>query len=690
MKIHLVPHQHFDLIWRRPVLWYRERRAQLFRQILALLTANEDFTYSFSQVLALKEFLEDSPGEWDTVERLIRAGRLEWIGGSLSIPDLNMISPDALIRNIQAGRRYLHEEFGCEVIVGAFEDAFGVSAQLPQILSLCGYQYYKAGRMPRGMGAEPSGCFRWEAQDGTEIRCIANSPDGMSWGWGHPDNPDEPPASHAERRKRLETELRNAVRGALHSGLSDALVTCRGEEHDVFSEFIPLVRELRSELAESGIELEFSTHERCCRSIRNWEETPLYRCTEDFSRLFTGCYTARIESKEHPRALESELLACAFAGEKIPASAVESLTLLQFHDAICGCHISENADFLAKRWEEAHDSLRSLQRLLPWKALWRPFGNADQWRSPAGSMTFGEWEILLDSGKRLSGLRFAGNAVPLPQIVAREENGTLWTEEYHGKMHAFSPDEQTAEFCLRDGELQIRSTFCDRNFRNYWPGFSRLAYTKILKFHPDWPWMEMILDYDFLGSSTELSVRLPAENCAIRSGTAEIPFGQAGRGEYPRELTRSELFPALHFVAFGNYLWLNAGTPGHAFREGALENIFLRSPVKRWAPWFPVTPEESMWDNGRRSCRFALCADALRHTRGEWHRIGMEFQLAAYGISCRTDVPQGWENLPADLVPCALDEEGFLWIFNAADQMLDWPDRNLRLRPHEIRKVEFR
>ena len=259
MKIHLVPHQHFDLIWRRPVLWYRERRAQLFRQILALLTANEDFTYSFSQVLALKEFLEDSPGEWDTVERLIRAGRLEWIGGSLSIPDLNMISPDALIRNIQAGRRYLHEEFGCEVIVGAFEDAFGVSAQLPQILSLCGYQYYKAGRMPRGMGAEPSGCFRWEAQDGTEIRCIANSPDGMSWGWGHPDNPDEPPASHAERRKRLETELRNAVRGALHSGLSDALVTCMGEEHDVFSEFIPLVRELRSELAESGIELEFST-----------------------------------------------------------------------------------------------------------------------------------------------------------------------------------------------------------------------------------------------------------------------------------------------------------------------------------------------------------------------------------------------------------------------------------------------
>ena len=687
MKIHLVPHQHFDLIWRRPVRWYRERRNELFRQALAMLEEYEEFTFSFSQTLALKEFLEDAPSFEETVARLIRQKRLEWIGGTLSIPDLNMSSPAALIRNIEAGKRFLFDRFGYEVRIGAFEDAFGVPAQLPQILPLCGYDFYKAGRMPRLNGPEPTGCFLWEAPDGSRIRCVANTPDGMSWGWGHPSNPDEPPATMKERRERMEAELCAAVEGALASGAEHALVTCMGEEHDIFPEIVELVRELRERFSNRGVELRFSTHENFCRSVTDWEHLPLYRNSEDFSRLFTGCYTSRIDSKQRPRSLEYRLLAADFAGANVPPEPRETLALLEFHDALCGCHIEENAGELKRRAEAAEEATTPLPRHLPWQPLLPRFGEAAGWRPLTGPEKFGGWQLELNSEGEPAKLTFAGKAVPLPQVVAREEHGTLWTEEYAGNERNFTAAESLPLVSEKDGELQLRTEFYDRAFRNYWPGFSRLRYVKILKFHPDSPWMEMELESDFLGNSTELAVRLALPGERFSSGRAEIPFGSVERGEYPREMCRAELFPALNFVSFGNFLWLNAGTPGHAFRDGGLETLFLRSPVKRWAPWFPVTPESSMWNNGLRRYRFALCADASRYAPGEFHRLGVEFQLAAYGIDWESRVPEALADLPADLVVAGRDGEDHWWIFEAAGRPAFWESRQLRFAPRQIRKV---
>jgi len=691
MKVHLVPHQHFDLVWRRPSRWYAEHRAALYRQAFGMLEKYSDFTFSFSQSLALREFLDADPGMRSVVAEFIRQGRLEWIGGQLSIADVNLCSPMALVRNIEAGLKYLRDTFGYEVRIGAFEDAFGVSAQLPQLLSLSGYEFYKAGRMPRAVSPEPTGCFRWEAQDGSLIRCVANSPDGLSWGWGNLDNPDEPHATMQERRNRLEQELRAAVAGAEKAGLEQALVTVMGEEQDIFPEIVELVRELQKEFSERGIELFFSTHEAFCRSIseKEWTETPVYHSDEDFSRIFTGCYTSRIESKTHPRLLENELLAAEFTGPVAPQCR-ETLALLQFHDAICGCHIDENADFLTKKYEECRKVLKGLPHSLPWRRLWHEFGPPGPWRSVSEkNIAWGRWRLEFDNAGRPGSLTFDSRAVPIPQIVAREENGTLWTEEYSGREAFFQALESAAEISFHDDELQLRTDFYDRNFRNYWTGFSRLRYTKTLKFRKDSPWMEVSLSCDFLGNSTELSVRLALAGSRFRSGTAEIPFGTVARQEYSRELTRSENFPALNFVSFGDFLWLNAGTPGHAFRTGGLENLFLRSPVKRWAPWFPVTPTPAMWDNGPREYRFALCADASSCPPGDKHRIGAEFQLAANNVSFESVVPSWAMDLPENLVIAGIDGEGFLWLYECAGRETVWASRNLIFAPRQIRKVKL-
>lgn len=692
MKIHLVPHQHFDLIWRRPVRWYRERRATIFRQALELLEKYDNFTFSFSQTLPLKEFLEEAPSQKSTVSELISRGRLEWIGGTLSIPDLNWISPAALIENIQAGRRYLQENFDYTIRVGAFEDAFGVPAQLPQILTRSNYEFYKAGRMPRFGGAEPSGAFLWEAQDGTRIRCGTNTPDGMSWGWGHPNNPDEPPASTKERRIQLENELRAAIRGALRHGAEHALVTCMGEEHDIFPGIVELVHELQQEFSGDGVEIQFSTHEAYFRSITDWEKQPLYGRTEDFSRLFTGCYTSRIDSKRHPRKLENTLLLNRFAAAPIPEHVNETLALLEFHDAACGCHINENAEFLAARYTEAVAAQKNAPRHLPWQPLFPTFSSGElaSPRPASETIAFGRWFIRLDSGNgAVDEMTFDGNAVPVPRIMAREENGTLWTEEYPGKERILSGGGSTPLVAENEDELHLRTEFFTNDFRAFWPGFSRLRCVMTLKFRRESPWIGITLENDFLGNSTELAIRLALPGEEFRTGHAEIPFGSVERGEYPREMMRAELFPALNFVTFGNFIWLNAGTPAHAFRNGGMENLFLRSPVKRWAPWFPVTPEDSMWDNGRRRYDFALCADASRYTAGDIHRLGVEFQLAACGITYETHIPEALRDLPADLVPAGVDEENYCWVFEAAGRPGYWPSQHLAFAPRQIQKVKL-
>ena len=171
--VHVVPHQHFDIVWRREVAWYRQRRAELYTQALTLLSSHPEATFTFSQSAPIREFLTTQPQWREPMAGLLAEGRLEITGGSETICDLNMCSPGAVVENMASGLAWFESELGYRVTVGAFEDAFGVPAQLPAILALFNFRFYKAGRMPQPGQPDLVDDFVWTARDGTSIHCVA-------------------------------------------------------------------------------------------------------------------------------------------------------------------------------------------------------------------------------------------------------------------------------------------------------------------------------------------------------------------------------------------------------------------------------------------------------------------------------------------------------------------------------------
>lgn len=677
MILHIVPHQHFDIVWRRDHQWYRRRRAELYMQAFELLAGNAQVTFSFSQAYALQEFLASHSEYKEPVRQWLKQGRLEFIGGMLTIADVNLSSLASLIQNIDLGRQWFRDELDYEVAVGAFEDAFGVSAQLPQVLHLAGYQCYKAGRMPRPNRDEPVGNYRWQAQNGSLVRCISNTLCGMSWGWGNRDNPDEPPVtSVAEKCARVKADLVRAIDGA--AGFEHALITVMGEEHDILKELPEIVDELNAEYLTRNIRLGFDTYQNYYRQItdQEWEKTPVYAASEDFSRLFTGCYTSRIDSKIRPRQLETRAFAAA---SPVPHAVWRNLALMQFHDAIAGCHVTENAQFLAGLYDESCRELATGDYRIFWDRVLPDFP-AQTVSESALPAEFGDWSFA-QNGENVA-MAYRGCPIPDIGVVAREESGTLWTEEYSDRRTDFSGCERLTRVCRGGSKLCLQFAAEERNFRLFWPGFSRIVYRKTLTFLPDSAWVKVDLDLDFLGNSTEIAVRIAGDR-PLTEGLAEIPGGTVRRTGYSRQLVCGDAFPALNFVQFDRYVWCNAGTPSHAFRGEGLENIILRSPVKRWAPWFPVTPTDDMWDNGPRKYHFIFCADNRNLSRCDLHKAGIEFNLMTQGISF--DVQP--LDLPANLMAAAVTEEA-VYVYETEGRPAVW--RGQTFGPLEISKVMTR
>ena len=174
----LVSHTHWDRAWYCTFQEYRIRLVKLVDKLLAILQERPDFRVFMldGQMSVIEDYLEARPGQADLLRALCQSGRIQ-VGPWFVLADEFLVSPEALIRNLQVGRR-MGADFGGVTPIGYVPDGFGHIAQLPQILR--GFDIDNAFFW-RGMGADGDRLgteFMWCAPDGSAVTTIL-----MPWGY---------------------------------------------------------------------------------------------------------------------------------------------------------------------------------------------------------------------------------------------------------------------------------------------------------------------------------------------------------------------------------------------------------------------------------------------------------------------------------------------------------------------------
>lgn len=163
----IIPHTH----WEGAVFKTREEYLEIglphIVTVLRLLGTHPEYRFTLDQMAYIKPFLERYPERATAFRKYVAEGRLQIVGGTDIMPDVNMPSGECWVRQALYGKSYFRDKLGVDVTVGWNIDTFGSHAQMPQLLKLAGYASYWAFRGVPNSETPP--VFLWQGIDGTQI-----------------------------------------------------------------------------------------------------------------------------------------------------------------------------------------------------------------------------------------------------------------------------------------------------------------------------------------------------------------------------------------------------------------------------------------------------------------------------------------------------------------------------------------
>jgi len=358
-EVHVVSHTHWDREWYLTFEEYRLRLVDLVDRVLERMDADARFRHFHldGQTIVLEDYLEVRPEQESRVRARIAEGRL-LVGPWYVMPDMHLVSGEALVRNLTLGHR-IAESFGGVMKAGYTPDPFGHVAQMPQILR--GFGLADA-ILWRGFGGERAE-YRWEGLDGSSVLLLHLPREGYC-------NAMRLPLLSAADRERAARELieREAARSA-----GGAVLLMAGVDH---VEPHPALLDMIDALKAGGATIRLSTLPEyaaaAAKSVAGRDLETIrgeLRGGEDYAPLLPGVLSARSYLKQANARVQNLLErqaepAAAFAwrlGQRHPTGELRYAwrTLLQNHphDSICGCSVdavhSENETRFARAQQAA-------------------------------------------------------------------------------------------------------------------------------------------------------------------------------------------------------------------------------------------------------------------------------------------------------------------------------------------------
>jgi alpha-mannosidase len=345
--LHVVGTAHLDTQWRWTIqTTINQYIPNTLRGNFPLFEKYPDYTFSFEGAFRYMLAKEYYPEDYARLKDYIAKGRWAVCGSSVDACDVNVPSPESLIRQVLYGNGFFQREFGKTSRDIFLPDCFGFGYALPSVAAHCGLMGFSSQKLTWGSSVGiPFDVGAWEGVDGSRV--VAEL------------NPDEYVSRirsdlSADKRWSDTIEKQGRISG-LSVGYKYFGVGDTGGAPDDES-----VAWLEKSIRGSGpLKVVSAPADRLCRELASlpMERLPLWKGELLMTTHGTGCYTSQAAMKRWNR--KNELLADAaerasvaadwlgaapYPGDKLREAWVRFLWH-QFHDDLTGTSIPEAYTF---------------------------------------------------------------------------------------------------------------------------------------------------------------------------------------------------------------------------------------------------------------------------------------------------------------------------------------------------------
>lgn len=175
-KIYLVGNSHIDLSW----LWTKgetlhEICPRTFNSVLWMMNSYPLFKFSQSSAQIYEWIEEHYPKIFDEIEKYVKMGQWEIVGGSWVEHNATIPCGESLVRQYLFGKRYFLEKFEVDVKIAWLPDTFGFCWSMPQILKKCGIDFFLTHKLKWQIERMeppipfPYYIFWWQSADGSRV-----------------------------------------------------------------------------------------------------------------------------------------------------------------------------------------------------------------------------------------------------------------------------------------------------------------------------------------------------------------------------------------------------------------------------------------------------------------------------------------------------------------------------------------
>ncbi len=168
--VQLTGNAHIDAAW----LWTATEGVDqvhfTFSSALELMHEYPQYIFSQSSAQYYEWMEEKFPALFAEIQKRVKEGRWELVGGMWVEPDLNMPDGESQVRQLLLGKRYFQKKFDVDVKIGWNVDSFGYDWQLPQIYKKSGIDYFITQKLRyNDTNQLPLKLFWWQSPDGSRV-----------------------------------------------------------------------------------------------------------------------------------------------------------------------------------------------------------------------------------------------------------------------------------------------------------------------------------------------------------------------------------------------------------------------------------------------------------------------------------------------------------------------------------------